>query len=515
MISSTFRRPLLPTRRLHLIAALLVGAYSAGACGSPATADPPRDLLIVVDGLRPDYVTAETMPNLIALGERGVIFTHHHSVFPTVTRVNASSISTGAYPGTHGLLGNTVFFPAVNPTQFLDTSDRQNLLAIAATEPLLTATSMAEALHSAGRRMLVVSSGSSGSAFLNNHLVSGGAILHYQYALPSELGEAMKTLGPVPSADGPPGALDTYAVDAFLKVGLPRVDPTVTVMWLSDLDTTAHAKGIGDPATIAVLRNVDREIKRIEDGLRSAGVFDQYNIWVTSDHGFSTHTGGVNLASILTAAKASANPRPIVSSGGAIYVPDDQDTTVNAIVAQLQTSPGVGAIFTRGREPGALDGRVPGTLSFDAIRWDHARSAQILYSPDWTDAANVHGIPGAVASGGTAGHGSSSPWDIHNTLIAAGPSLRRGATIASPSANVDFAPTFLALLGIDAPVTMQGRSLSEAFAGAADLPASTVTATQHHAATPDGGYDVTATFSTVNVGGRTFRYFDRTSVKRR
>jgi hypothetical protein len=33
--------------------------------------------------------------------------------------------------------------------------------------------------------MLVVSSGSTGSAFLNNHTVSGGAILHYAYALPA------------------------------------------------------------------------------------------------------------------------------------------------------------------------------------------------------------------------------------------------------------------------------------------------------------------------------------------
>ena len=52
------------------------------------------------------------MPNLTALGKRGVVFNRHHSVYPTVTRVNASSMSTGAYPDKHGLLGNTVFFPA-------------------------------------------------------------------------------------------------------------------------------------------------------------------------------------------------------------------------------------------------------------------------------------------------------------------------------------------------------------------------------------------------------------------
>ena len=105
-------------------------AYLA-ACGSGSeldgvgTSTPAgyRHLLIVLDGLRPDYVTPELMPNLFALGARGVVFANHHAVYPTVTRVNASSISTGAYPETHGLLGNAVFFPSVVATRFLDTSD--------------------------------------------------------------------------------------------------------------------------------------------------------------------------------------------------------------------------------------------------------------------------------------------------------------------------------------------------------------------------------------------------------
>jgi arylsulfatase A-like enzyme len=134
------------------------------ACTAPV--QPRRHLLIVVDGLRPDYVTVDVMPNLTALGKRGVVFNRHHSVYPTVTRVNASSISTGAYPETHGLLGNTVFFANVDLAKFLDTSDRGSLLKIAEVEGrLLTAPTLGESLQAAGRRMLVVSSGSTGSAF--------------------------------------------------------------------------------------------------------------------------------------------------------------------------------------------------------------------------------------------------------------------------------------------------------------------------------------------------------------
>jgi arylsulfatase A-like enzyme len=485
------------------------------ACTS--TPPPNRHLLIVLDGLRPDYVTADVMPTLTALGKRGVVFNRHHSVYPTVTRVNASSISTGAYPEIHGLLGNSVFFPSVDPAKFLDTANRDQLLAIAKAEGrLLTAPTLGESLQGAGRRLLVVSSGSAGSSFLNNHMLSGGAILHYQYVLPPELAEEMKAIGP-PPAENAPTALDRYAVDAFLKVGLARVDPSVTVMWLSGLDATAHDRGIGAPETTAVLRHVDGEIKRVEDGLKAAGLYDGYNIWVTSDHGFSTHTGAIDLPAVLepfAATLPDGSPR-MVTGGGAIYVRDGDEAAVARIATTLQKTPGVGAIFTREAQPGSFDGRVPGTLSFGAIRWSHDRSAQILFSPDWSDAANAYGMRGSVSTDGVAGHGSSSPWDVHNTLIAAGPDVKRGVTIDVPSANVDFAPTFLTLLGLAIPPSMQGRPLSEALAGGAAPAPNAVRTAEHTASSADGRYAVTGMFSTVTANGREYRYFDGTRVSRK
>jgi predicted AlkP superfamily pyrophosphatase or phosphodiesterase len=474
-----------------------------------------RHLLIIVDGLRPDYVTPEVMPNLTALGKRGVVFRRHHSVYPTVTRVNASTISTGAYPEAHGLMGNSVYFPAVDATRFLDTADKGNLLKIAAAEGrLLTAPTLAEALEAAGRRMLVVSSGSSGSAFLNNSTIAGGAILHYQFAIPERLADDLKELGPPPPEKARGGELDRYAVDTFLKVGVPRVDPSVTVMWLSDLDTAAHDNGIGAPATVATLKRVDENIGRIQEALKAAGLLDDYDIWVSSDHGFSTYTGAPDVASILTPfarTMPDGSPR-IVASGGAIYVRDGDESAIAGIVSALQRTPGVGAIFTRARTRGDLAGYVPGTLSFDAIRWQHPRSAQILFSPDWTDAPNASGWRGSSSSNGTAGHGSSSPWDLHNTLIAAGPDLKRGEVVDIPSANVDLAPTFLSLLGIDLLPSMQGRPLRESFNGAPSSGSPSVRESGIVTGTHDNAYGVRASFSIVEAGGREFRYFDRTDV---
>jgi predicted AlkP superfamily pyrophosphatase or phosphodiesterase len=508
------RRRLVPSRAWTATFCLV--AVAAVFWIGPLAA-PHRHLLIIVDGLRPDYVTADVMPNLVALGERGVTFQRHHSVYPTVTRVNASSISTGAYPESHGLMGNSVFFPRVNSGKFLDTASKDDLMKIVAAEGrLLTAPTLAEALQTAGRRLLVVSSGSNGSAYLSNHTIAGGAILHYQFALPEQLADELKTLGPRPPEKSRDGSLDRYAVDAFLKVGLSKVDPAVTIMWLSDLDTAAHDNGIGAAATVATLKRVDENIGRIESALKASGMLDDYNIWVSSDHGFSTYTGAPDLAAILkpyTRAMPDGSPR-IVAGGGAIYVRDGDQSAVAGIVAVLQRTPRIGAIFTRAKAPGSFEGHVPGTLSFDAVRWQHDRSAQILFSPDWTDDANTAGWRGTSASNGTAGHGSASPWDIHNTLIAAGPDLKNGAFVNLPSGNVDFAPTFLSLLGIPIPATMQGRVLREGFVGEPNVPV-VVRSSQFSVGTGGDEYKVTADFSAVESGGQSFRYFDKATVVRK
>jgi arylsulfatase A-like enzyme len=500
-----------------LVVSLTMTACGGGGSGGDTTEEgaPRRHLLIVLDGLRPDYVTPQLMPALYALGQRGVLLTNHHAVFPTVTRVNASSISTGAYPETHGLIGNSVYFPEVDPLRFLGTSDRANLLRIEATgERLLTATTLGEVLQSAGERVLVMSSGSSGSSYLLNHTVAGGAILHYEYGLPETLhDQALARLGEVPEAGTPNHARNRWIVDAFLQLGLAEIEPAVTLMWLSDPDTTAHQHGIGHPTTVEALFRLDAEIQRIQDGLADAGLLDATNIWVTSDHGFSRHTGSVNLDALLAPFAGSlddGSPR-LVAGAGAIYVRDDDQNTIREIVTALQQAEGVGAVFTRAASPGADEGWVPGTLSLGLVRWSHDRSAQILYSPDWTGAANEYGYPGTSAQGGVAGHGSSSPFDIHNTLVAAGPDLKAHVEIATPSGNVDFAPTFLHLLGLDIPPAMQGRILHEVLRDGSDPTEVAVDTMDVTVENADGSYALTAVSSIVD--GRS--YLDYTTVERR
>ena len=473
-------------------------------------------LVIVVDGLRPDYVTPELMPRLVALGRRGIVFNAHHSVLPTVTRVNAASIATGSYPETHGLLGNTVYIPAVNQTRGLDTGSRDNLEAIArADRRLLDAPSLGEILQRAGRKVLAVGSGTSGAVFLLNHTVANGAIIHHDYARPPDLdAHVRETLGPPPPHALPNAAQNRRAVDAYLTLGLAEIRPDVTLMWISDPDTTAHTRGIGAASTREALTLVDAEIGRIEDTLKARGALERTNLIVTSDHGFSTHTGTFALGAIVA---PFARPMPdgspdIVVAEGAIHFRAGADASrVAAIVAALQRRPEVGAIFTRPRPGGGSEGVVPGTLSFAVARWNHARAGEILADASWSREKNAAGYTGTTTQSGVAGHGASSPYDVHSTLIAAGPDFREHAASDVPTGNADLAPTLLRLLGLEIPATMTGRVIEEGLRTARSSAPVRIEQTTETVRTADGGYQLTAHFT--SAAGH--RYLDYTEVKRK
>ncbi len=57
-----------------------------------------RVLIFGADGLRPDLIDRALMPNVARLEASGVRFADHHAVYPSHTRVNASTLSTGTTP---------------------------------------------------------------------------------------------------------------------------------------------------------------------------------------------------------------------------------------------------------------------------------------------------------------------------------------------------------------------------------------------------------------------------------
>jgi arylsulfatase A-like enzyme len=492
-----------------------LGAFLVGLVGLAAQELAHAQLLIIVDGLRPDYVTQEIMPRLADLGRRGVVFTAHHSVFPTVTRVNASSMSTGTYPESHGLMGNTVYSEKTFPARGLNTAQADELQQMERAEgQLLTAATLGAILRQAGRTFAVFSAGSSGSAMLLNHPVYGGAVINPEFIDPPSLeAQVLAAVGIGPKESEPNIARNVWAVNAYLSLGLGSLKPDVAAIWFGDPDATAHRTGIGSEMTVVALKAVDAEIGRIEDTLRARGLLGTTNIIVASDHGFSTHTNTLRLGPVVTGFSKPVpdGGRDIVVTEGAVNVRGPADPLrVAAVVAELQRRPEVGAIFTRPATEGSMLGVVPGTLSFNVARWNHPRAGEILVSGNWSDEKNAAGFAGKTTQAGTAGHGTSSPYDVHNTLIAVGPDFREHATDDAPTSNVDLAPTLLRLLGLPVPESMNGRAIEEALANGPAIESIAVSHAAERAANADGTYEVIAHISTA--AGH--RYLDYTEVHR-
>ena len=445
-------------------------------------------IVFVVDGLRPDAITADHTPTLWRLRREGVDFANSHAVFPTVTRVNAATLATGAQPGTHGILGNQIYVPAVDPRKALDTGNYRNLLTVDEKGGGLVRTrTLAERLARAGLRFAGVSSGSTGSAFLLNPkapaavgtLVNGYFDPGKTVAYPAEASAAiLAKFGAAPvkaGAERYDGAV-SWTQRALREYVLPELRPDVVINWLTEPDHSQHMIGVGSPAAREALRHDDREIALTLATLDELGLTERAGVLVVSDHGFTSNVAGVDVARELVegGAKAALDSADVIlaSSGQAVafHVKDHDAARIGEIARLAQSREWGGALFSAARGAGDPRGVIDGTFSLDLIHLAHAeRGLDLMLTFPWSSDANTFGVPGAdlaCTSGGArvyaSDHGSMSPWNVRNTCLAWGADLKRGATVRAPSGNVDVAPTILHLLGIEDRAGMDGRVLSEA-----------------------------------------------------
>jgi arylsulfatase A-like enzyme len=197
----------------------------------------------------------------------------------------------------------------------------------------------------------------------------------------------------------------------------------------------------------------------------------------------------------------------------------------------------MGAIFVDDRY-----GAIPGTLPESAIRARNAaeRNPDVIASYDFDEETPVRGARGIEYAGGLLGtsyrgmHGSFSPRDVHNTLIAAGPDFKAKFKDSLPTANVDVAPTVAEILGLALPGA-DGRALREALRGSASpsdyevsrevlRPRKDATGVAVRLATDPDGKDVDPSKTTysfelrmkrVVYQGKTYTYFDSAKATRR
>jgi arylsulfatase A-like enzyme len=225
----------------------------------------------------------------------------------------------------------------------------------------------------------------------------------------------------------------------------------------------------------------------------------------------------------------------VAANGGSdyIYAPGKDPQLIKSVISFLQTREEVGAIFVD-----SSYGNISGTLPLDLIKVENMvehRNPDIVFSYTWDDKVVIAGMPGIEYNSSATNrgmHGSFSPIDVHNTLIAAGPDFRAAFTDPVPSGNVDVAPTVAHLLGLEMPGA-QGRPLYEALMKGVpeaqyDVKKDKVTSTQASGlvmkkpTSPDGAdvdanvskYQIELSTKNASFCGKSYTYFDEARAVR-
>ncbi len=464
-----------------------------------------KALIVVFDGLQPAQITPDLMPNLAEFARSGVTFSNHHPVFPTVTRVNVSSLVTGCAPGRHGLAGNTFLCRDYDPHRVIPAME-PTLQAIAdSTGKTLLVPTLADILGRHGLEYVAIGTGTSGNAYQHNPNAdtAGGATIHPDFTLPRSLHEELASrFGEWPAQDLPNTARLVHARRIMTEYILPERNPAVALLWSSEPDKTQHEDGVGLGRAPQALAEADAEFGELLAWLEQAGRADTTDIFVASDHGYSTISEVVRIEPMLRdAGFPEIDQRggvAVANNGGSalFYVHEADASTARKLAAWLTAKPWCGPLFGSERI-----GQPAGALPMSIIGADGPRSPDLMMSFPWNGEANSAGYLGhAPATGGAVGqgqHGSLSRHELRNTGLARGPSLRKGTLIATPTGNIDLAPTILRLLGIEGHEAMDGRVLTEALNEHGEAPAA---GCRTHSAT-SRGYSQKVQISEVGTTG--------------
>ncbi len=439
-------------------------------------------VIVVWDGLRPDMINHENTPTLARMVHEGTFFARHHSVYPTSTEVNGTAIATGCFPGHSGIIGNREYRPAINPREPVATE------AVATVRKgdeisggkYLAVPTLAEMLRRSGHRTVVA--GTKPVALLMDRAlrqpaqgVAGESIsLVGGKSLPVNVAdEVVKSQGEFPSQvlHLPNTVADAWTTGALTNALWYGEPPELSVLWLSEPDFSQHEFGIGSPTGLGALGSSDAQLATVLASLNKGGRRDKTDVFVVSDHGFSTIGSGVDVRQKLVEAGLPAhkeyNAPPsrgdilVDSLGGSVYlyVTGHDDPMIERIVRFLQGSDFAGAIFTRQA--------IPGTFALSAAHIDSPDAPDVAVSLRWTEDKNTVGLPGTTFSygdrkAGQGTHATLGRYDVHNTLIAAGPDFRAGAENDTPSSNADVAPTIAWILGQPLTGPVDGHVLKEA-----------------------------------------------------
>ncbi len=300
-------------------------------------------IIFVADGLRHGSVNPTDTPALYRIRSEGVYFANSHAVFPTQTMPNATAIATGHAPGDTGQFANQIFIgyplytsrtlgqspesmaPDVEDPFVLADINRQfggnyireasllayarsygyNTAALGKTGPA-AAQDLSEVVDVRGKMrepVTIILDGATGTP--RAVPLSAGTVA---LLIAAGLAPAPPVRTQSAGTNTTPGTREAnvqhqqWFADAATKAILPAfaksAEPFVLVYWSGDPDHSQHAQGdslnqlspgINGPTSRAAIQNADRNLQQILDYLdANPAVRDTTNVFVTSDHGFST-----------------------------------------------------------------------------------------------------------------------------------------------------------------------------------------------------------------------------------
>lgn len=434
------------------------GCHPVRLCGRPVRALEarlPLALLVILDGLRRDAVSAARTPNLWRLIQRGTSFPRYRSMFPSATRVVSACTATGCLPGSHGLGGNATALLAeegllaawdAGSPAFLPARRRRHGRA-------LFRPTLADRLAPHGGA--VIFSNVSPGAALAHDPERSGRLLHRAVAhLPGqeEAPPSVITL----DAAGDALLTEWFLQEVFVDAGR---GPAFGLLWLAEPDASQHAHPLGSPSAWQAIAAADACLGRVmaaADRRRAAG--EPVLLLAGSDHGHETVEAVVDVEAELAAAGFAVGEQLVAAANGSsvlIYQAPGQDP--GPLLGFLRSRPWAAQVLSGealhgiGQRPGA-----EGLVAAISLRRH--------------DGANEYGIPGMTlvakpAAGkpdrlGCGQHGGLGAAEQAPVMVAEGPGFAAGAQDTAAAAPIDLAPTILRFLGHgDAGVAMDGTAL--------------------------------------------------------
>jgi len=406
-----------------------------------------RAVVMVIDGLRADMVGPDYTPALAEIVERARWFTNQRSVFPSATRVNSASISTGCWPMSHGLAGNAIALDegdglrpvSVGPADFRDRLRR-------ATGRTLHRPTLAERLRPHGGAV-IYSNSSAGSAHMQDPDSHG-----WLYHRDGSFAPGMQAVAGEQHLDVTYDAAgDAHTTERFCAALEEPGDAMLHLLWICEPDHSQHTLELGGPEHRDVIAGAERcamQVSETVDTLRTRG--DDVLFVLASDHGHETVDAVIPVNALLVESglKEHAESSDVVLAssgmGALVYLSPDALDRRDAIADWIRAQAWSGAVYA---------GRA---LEEVGQRSDTALA--IAFSMAKRDVANRHGIRGFshVAGDvfmksdapGLGQHGGLGPYETNALLAISGGGFVAGRS-EHASRTIDIAPTVLRHLDIE------------------------------------------------------------------